>query len=399
MKRLRTLFISLTLVAGGALGICPAPAHALSPSSVTCGSRITTDTALDRDLVDCPGHGLVIGADNITLDLNGHLLDGDGTEQTACTSGRGQCDVGVSNLAGHTGIGIKGGSIRDFSFGVYLLDAPGNSLSNLTVSGNLIAGAELRNLTGGRLESSTITHNGLTSDGAGVNLSNSTGLVIEGNAISQSGKLGIHATDSSSQNNIISNHFADNPESGILLNGAANTITENSFVRNGAGIAFEGDRNTVSNNMIADVPWCGYAGCSSAIQVTAGHANQISSNVIQRSPVGIDLESYEGRLEGTLVSSNIVDSTQGTGIAVDVSHGDGTVVATVLERNVVTRGGTDGFDIQSASTTLSGNVAVGNGGLGIRAVAGVIDGAWNYAAGNKDPRQCTHVRCDGKSER
>jgi hypothetical protein len=39
---------------------------------------ITTDTTLDSDLLDCPGHGIVIGAPGITLDLNGHTVDGDG---------------------------------------------------------------------------------------------------------------------------------------------------------------------------------------------------------------------------------------------------------------------------------------------------------------------------------
>jgi hypothetical protein len=45
---------------------------------VTCGDVITTDTTLDSDLLDCPGHGIVIGAPGITLDLNGHTVDGDG---------------------------------------------------------------------------------------------------------------------------------------------------------------------------------------------------------------------------------------------------------------------------------------------------------------------------------
>jgi hypothetical protein len=37
---------------------------------------ITRDTTLDSDLLDCRGDGTVIGADNITLDLNGHAIAG-----------------------------------------------------------------------------------------------------------------------------------------------------------------------------------------------------------------------------------------------------------------------------------------------------------------------------------
>ena len=47
-------------------------------SQVSCGATITTDTQLDSDLANCPSNGIVIGADNITLDLNGHTVSGDG---------------------------------------------------------------------------------------------------------------------------------------------------------------------------------------------------------------------------------------------------------------------------------------------------------------------------------
>ncbi len=394
MKRLRTLVISLTLIAGSGLALSVTPAEAASPTSVTCGTVITTDTVLSADLLDCPGSGLVIGADDITLDLNGHVLDGDAVEQTECAQGPGQCDVGVSNLSGHRGITVKGGSVSDFSFGVYLDEAADNTLSALTVSASLQAGAELHGLAGGRVEGSTFTRSGLPTDGTGIVMVGSTDLVIEDNDITQNGRLGL-AISGSSRNTIRSNHFADNTESAVLLDGAENTVTENTIVGNGAGIAFSGDRNRVSGNVLTDVPWCDYAGCSSAIQLTAGQANTISLNVIHQAPVGIDLESYEGLLESTVVEGNLVDSTRGTGIAVDVSNGDGAVVATTLTRNVVTRAGTSGLEVRSAATTLTANVAIGNTNLGIDAVAGVTDGGSNYAAGNGDANQCSHVRCAG----
>ena len=57
-------------------------------SHVSCGDTITTDTTLDSDLVNCPNNGIVIGADNITLDLNGHTIDGDGRRVDSCPEGR-----------------------------------------------------------------------------------------------------------------------------------------------------------------------------------------------------------------------------------------------------------------------------------------------------------------------
>jgi len=38
---------------------------------VRCGDTITHNTKLTNDLRNCPTNGIVIGADNITLDFNG----------------------------------------------------------------------------------------------------------------------------------------------------------------------------------------------------------------------------------------------------------------------------------------------------------------------------------------
>ena len=61
--------VAALAMAGGA------QAHSTT-GAVSCGATITRDTTLKADLTNCPGDGLVIGADNITLDLNGHTIDG-----------------------------------------------------------------------------------------------------------------------------------------------------------------------------------------------------------------------------------------------------------------------------------------------------------------------------------
>jgi hypothetical protein len=96
-----------TALLAAAILLALAPASALA-AHVGCGDTITTDTKLDSDLIDCPGNGIVIGADNITLDLNGHTIDG--------TSSSGD---GVANVA-HLGATIKGGTIQGFGVGVRL---------------------------------------------------------------------------------------------------------------------------------------------------------------------------------------------------------------------------------------------------------------------------------------
>src|SRR5690242_13975220 len=78
------------LLAGGLTAATGGLAQA---SALHCGDVITVNTRLSSDLVNCPDNGLVIGADNITLDLNGHVIDGDGTPFPSCPPAT-PCDIG-----------------------------------------------------------------------------------------------------------------------------------------------------------------------------------------------------------------------------------------------------------------------------------------------------------------
>ena len=110
--------VSLAIFVLGVAGLIAFGASQASASHVSCGDEITADTTLDSDLIDCPNNGIVIGADNIKLDLNGHRIDGDGTEFADCPKNE-ICDVGVLNDR-HDGVKVKGGSTREFGVGVLL---------------------------------------------------------------------------------------------------------------------------------------------------------------------------------------------------------------------------------------------------------------------------------------
>ena len=94
----------LAVALSAAVGSASGRALPLEPS---CGATITVDTTLHKDLVNCPNNGIVIGADNVTLDLNGHVIDGDGTEFTDCPPDE-PCDLGVLAFD-HHGVTITGG--------------------------------------------------------------------------------------------------------------------------------------------------------------------------------------------------------------------------------------------------------------------------------------------------
>src|SRR5919201_5787526 len=157
-------------------------------SHVKCGDTITTDTELERDLTNCPGNGIVIGADNIELDLNGHTIDGDGV--LGCDEFY-ACDFGVDNTAGHDGVTIENGSIRDFATAVFVLDASNNRLRRLSASHNILGGLLLIAAPGTRIERNSISANGLTTDQAGLIVFDSSDVRIEGNSVFDNGDIGM----------------------------------------------------------------------------------------------------------------------------------------------------------------------------------------------------------------
>jgi len=86
---------------------------------------VTRSIRLANDLINCPGEGLVVGADGITVDLAGHTIDGaigagdDGinvaTPDTTVTGNRAlhNGDLGIEAVAGVT----DGGGNRAFGNG------------------------------------------------------------------------------------------------------------------------------------------------------------------------------------------------------------------------------------------------------------------------------------------
>jgi hypothetical protein len=92
---------------------------------------------------------------------------------------------------------------------------------------------------------------------------------------------------------------------------------------------------------------------------------------------------------GNVIRRNEVRKARAGGIAVDCCIPK----RTLIKGNHVVGSGRAGIAVGNPSTTITKNRAVRNGGLGIKAVEGVIDGGGNRASGNGDPRQCVNVKC------
>lgn len=387
---MRRIIAVITVLATSMFGVISMEGAASAATSipVVCGATITADTTLHRDLVDCPDNGLVIAADNVTVNLNGHKIDGNESPVDKCPT---LCDVGVNNTAGHAGLVILGGSIQGFSTGVLVIGGDANRLRNLAVSRNLYSGVVVANSNGSLVQGCSIIDNGLTTDQAGMDLFNSHDTLIQGNTISRNGG-GLQAAPAGGVNRIVDNVISDNPGTGIGLVGTANEISRNRLDRNGDGMELGGDENTITRNLVTDALGCS-DGCGYGISLEGGTNNLIAANVVARSKIiGIRVDAYGGVAGGTVVRGNIVRGAGWADIAINPDH-VGPVTDTLLTGNYTFDAGHDGIDVQSASTTLSRNIANNNGNLGIEAVSGVKDGGGNHARNNNNPMQCTNVDC------
>jgi parallel beta-helix repeat protein len=373
------------LLAGG---LTVATGGAARAKVLHCGDVITANTKLTSDLVNCPDNGIVIGADNITLDLNGHTIDGDGV--VGCEELY-ACDFGVDNTASHHGVTIKDGSIREFATAVAVLGASDNRLRGLSSSHNVLGGMLLIESPGARIEHNSVSASGLTTDQAGLIVFDSSAVRIERNSVSGNGDIGmfLQGVDDS---RVERNSVSGNPEAGIILDGNRNDVSRNRASKNGDGISVGGDSNTIVSNRVSDSFGCP-DGCGAGIASTGGTGNLIARNFVARaSRAGIwiaDFEQEGGLPEiSAVVERNLVVDSGIDGVLVE-----STVTDTLLTRNIAIGAGDDGIDVRAVGTTVTRNIASANHDLGISAVRGVIDGGRNRAAGNGNPAQCTNIIC------
>src|SRR6266508_1658274 len=115
-SRMRRL-LGLSAAFAAALALVALSAGPALASHVQCGDVITQHTTLDSDL-DCTGNGLVVSGADLTLDLAGHTIRGDGN---------GFDDIGIQ-LDGSK-ITVEDGRVQDFAFDVQLGSVPPSSSS------------------------------------------------------------------------------------------------------------------------------------------------------------------------------------------------------------------------------------------------------------------------------
>jgi parallel beta-helix repeat protein len=351
-----------------------------SSARVNCGGTITADTTLDADFLHCPNNGIVIGADNVTLDMNGHTVAGDGRLVKRCPRGQ-FCDVGLLN-DGHDGVTVTGGSVRDFAIGAFVGKARHNHVLDISSSRNDFFGIVFAESAQSVIRDSSGSGNPAP-EGDGMGLFGSHNVRILDNSFHDNA-LGIHVEDST-DNVIRGNLFARNAGFGIFMEGDRNQVRRNRCVRNTTCVLIGSGRrnNVIARNRIF--------GGSAGVGIENGRGNLVVRNVVgETRVVGIYLGLEEPPIGGVdnVVRRNLVRGSDGDGFKVNEK-----VDRSLLIDNTASGAGDDGFDVRSRSTKLTGNRGVRNADLGIEAVRGVIDSGDNRAGENGDERDCVNVRC------
>jgi parallel beta-helix repeat protein len=412
--------VATTTVTALAVFVGPlASAHAAKPVNVSCGETITADTKLANDLIDCPGDGIVIGADDITLDLNGHTVDGDGFGNEAEDCPGGECDAGIDITDRRRGVTIQNGSVAEFPSGISIERGSDQRLRQLSVARNgdgidvflakdtVVTDSSVHeNVFGiwvGRSDRIRIAGNSVSDfaelGGCGIELARSKHVLVTGNSVSASDPgapiagetCGVFVGFGSAHNQIERNSVSGNGFVGVIVgDGDNNDLTANHIFSNADAMIVHGDANIVSGNRISDAVGADN-GSGFGIVLEAGQRNLLERNVVERtlqSGIRVGIDPSEPAQVHNLVRLNVVRDARVDGIFVDALASD-----TLLEGNRAEGAGDDGIGVESSSTTLTLNIANQNQDLGIEAVPGVIDGGGNRAAGNGNPLQCTNVLC------
>jgi len=218
----------------------PAPSLTVAPREATCGMGLTTNFVLANDLA-CKGDAFVIHTDGITLDLNGHTLNG--PSMGPQTWPQPQLDsVGV-RVGGHTGVTVRNGKIAQFSTGIYFIDMEKSRIENVVSS---------QNRFGFYIHASraiTIVNSTVMANIYGLHLQDANDNIVQGNKLirqtyNSPGGYGIYLYRSTG-NRIFENDIEGNVNWGIWFSDAkGNLIFHNNVASNSPQVS---DNNPDAN--------------------------------------------------------------------------------------------------------------------------------------------------------
>ena len=213
--------------------------------------RVTESFILANDM-SCDGDGMVIVADNITVDLGGHTLTGPGMGPQ--TWPLPQLDsVGV-RVGGHTGVTVRNGKTTAFSTGIYFIDMVSSSIEGVTT---------LRNRFGFYIHASqkiTVKDSDVEFNIYGLHLQNSDDCVLVNNLLARQtynspGGYGLYLY-ASSRNRVTDNTIDSNINWGIWFSDTKeNVIFHNNIVGNNPPVSDNTEANVWYDKQSKEGNW------------------------------------------------------------------------------------------------------------------------------------------------
>src|SRR6266480_4167975 len=220
------------------------PTQSFPTREGTCAMRVSESFTLANDLT-CAGDGMVIVADNVTVDLGGHTLAGPGMGPQ--TWPLPQLDsVGV-RVGGHTGVVVRNGKTTGFSTGVYFVDETASTIENVTTERNRF-GFYIHASNKNVVKNSDVEFNIY-----GLHLQNSDDNLLQGNLLARQtynspGGYGLYMY-ASARNRVIENTIDSNINWGIWFSEAKeNVVFHNNVIGNSPQVS----DNTEGSNVWYD---------------------------------------------------------------------------------------------------------------------------------------------------
>ena len=232
--------------------------------------NVTEDFTLTSNITFA-GAGFIVGADDITIDLDGHTITGSFLVCSPCP-----LEAGVL-VDGHTGVTIKDGTISGFVFGIALFNnAHNNQIEKIETTSSTLHGIIIdEDSDNNELKKCTSSNNGgfgllidddsdnnkvvdceFTGNGrTGIVIRGSNNNIVKDNTVSENEEHGILIREDSDNNHVKKNTVNENGEHGIFINRDSdnnhvkkNTVNENG--ENGIFINRDSDNNHVKKNTV-----------------------------------------------------------------------------------------------------------------------------------------------------
>lgn len=242
-----------------------------------CGETVTESCVFDGDLTCPAGHGLIIGADGVTIDGAGFKITGSETADACEWVGETDPETGYCGILnrGYDNVMVKNLEVENFCTGIAFSGEGRNPvvtnvIDSCEIHGNGNASCSTETSTHGihlcyasecTIANNRIHHNtgageSCKAGGNGIFLyagSHKHNVIVK-NEIYENRKGGFFAKRGFGHSEVINNHVYGNGQGGIILRCKTsnfNTIEgNNASCNHGDGIFIGGENNTVRNNVV-----------------------------------------------------------------------------------------------------------------------------------------------------